>query len=269
MKSSLLLVAGGGLFLVLVLMALLAPVLSTISPQEMNLALQNQGPSLAHPFGLDSNGADVFSAVIYGARVSLLVAFVVVSLSVIVGLLIGSIAGYWGGWIDEAIMRFLDMLYAFPGFLLAMAIMVVMEPSIWNLIFAMSVTGWAGYARLVRGEFLHLMKCEHVIAAQALGVGPLRRVVLHIWPNLLGPLIVQASFGMAATVIAESALSFLGLGAPPEVPTWGRLLYEGQAHLEEAPHISLFPGLAVMLLVLAFNLLGDGLRDYLDPHSSP
>ena len=224
-----------------------------------------QPPSAEHPFGLDENGSDVMAKVVYGARVSLGVALAVVMISTILGVLIGSLAGYWGGAIDGFIMRFIDMIYAFPNFLLALALVAVLGPSIENVIIALCATGWAGYARLVRGEVLHLREREYVVAAKTLGASPARILSLHIWPNLVGPLVVNATFSMAGTIITESGLSFLGLGAPPTTPTWGALLNSGRKILIEAPHVSLFPGLAILILILGFNLFGDGLRDYLDP----
>jgi peptide/nickel transport system permease protein len=256
---------GATLVIIMSAIALFAPVLAIQDPQIMSLAERLQTPNASHPFGLDQYGADVFSNVVYGARVSLYVAFSVVCLNVIAGLLIGSIAGYRGGWTDLLIMRLIDTLYAFPGFLLALALVAVLGPSVHNLIFAMSVTGWTGYARMVRGEILHLKTREYVIGAVAMGARPPRIVVKHIWPNLFGLVVVQATFGMAGTVITESGLSFLGLGAPPSVPTWGSLLNSGRRALFEAPHISFFPGMAILLLVAGFHLLGDGLREWLSP----
>ncbi len=247
------------------LIALTAPWIAPADPHGMSLADRLQGPGLQHWFGLDENGSDVLSKVIFGARVSLGVSFSVVGISVIIGLLIGSWAGYAGGWTDHVIMRFVDMFYAFPGFLIALAFVAMLGPSLGNLIFALSFTSWTGFARLVRGEVLHLKEREHVQAARAVGAGAWRITALHIWPNLLGLLIVQATFAMAATIIAESGLSFLGLGVPPSLPTWGSLLSSGRRVLSEAPHVSFAPGFAIMLLVLGFNLLGDGLRDVLDP----
>jgi peptide/nickel transport system permease protein len=256
---------GLGLIFAMILAALLAPWLAIQDPNLMSLADRYLPPSDAHPFGLDQDGSDVFSKVLYGARVSLMVALTVVSVSTLIGLIVGSLAGYKGGWVDQLLMRLIDMLYAFPGFLLALSLVAVLGPSLPNLILAMCITGWTGYARLVRGEVLHLRTKEYIQGAQAIGAGPLRIVTLHIWPNLVGPLVVQATFGMAGTIITESGLSFLGLGAPPSIPTWGALLNAGRRLLIEAPHVSIFPGLAILTLVLGFNLFGDGLRDWLDP----
>lgn len=250
---------------VMAMIGLLAPWLANQDPHAMSLADRLAGPSWKHPFGLDENGSDVFSKVVYGARVSLGVAWIVVMISGSVGLIVGSLAGFFGKWVDQVVMRVVDMIYAFPGFLLALALVAVLGPSVKNLILALCLTSWTGFARLVRGEVLHLKERDSVQAAKALGAGVLRMIVIHIWPNLVGLLIVQATFAMAGTIIAESGLSFLGLGVPPSTPTWGSLLNSGRRVLSDAPHLSLFPGAAILLLVLGFNLFGDGLRDFLDP----
>jgi len=256
-----------GLFLVsfMILVALFAPHIATQDPSAMSLPDRYQAPSSQHYFGLDENGSDVFSKVVYGARISIMISLTVVSISMLTGLIIGSIAGFYGRWIDTSIMRFIDMMYAFPNFLLALALVAVLGPSIKNIIIAMCLTSWTSYARLVRGEFLHLKEKEYVVSALSMGAGDIRIIVRHIWPNLVGPLVVQSTFAMAGTIIAESGLSFLGLGAPPTEPTWGNLLSAGRKILWEAPHVSIFPGLAIVTLVLGFNFFGDGLRDYLDP----
>lgn len=256
-----------GLLLVssIALVALTAPWTAPYDPQSMTLSERLNGPSISHWMGQDENGTDVLTKLMYGARVSLGVAWSVVFVSVIVGLIIGSIAGYSGGWTDHIIMRIVDIFYAFPGFLIALAFVAMLGPSLFNLVFALSFTSWTGFARLVRGEVLHLREREHVQAARAVGAGSLRIISLHIWPNLVSLLIVQATFAMAGTIIAESGLSFLGLGAPPSVATWGGLLSSGRRFLSEAPHLSFAPAASIMLLVLGFNLIGDGLRDVLDP----
>ena len=256
---------GGGIILMMFLLAVFAPLIALYDPNDMSLQNQFEPPSLQHPFGLDQNGADIFSQVVYGARVSFSVALLVVLICLIIGLLIGCLAGFFGGLVDQIFMRIIDMFCAFPGFLLAIALVAVLGPSLFNLILAMSLTGWASYARLIRGEFLHLKSKDYVIACKALGAGPLRQIVFHILPNLTGPLVVHSSFSMAGTIISESSLSFLGLGVPPTTPTWGSLLNAGRTVLVEAPYMSIFPGMAIVLLVLGFNLFGDGLRDLLDP----
>jgi len=258
------LLVAAGLLLALVAGALLAPVLSPAPPEALDLPGGLEGPSLAHPLGQDRLGRDVLAVILHGGRVSLGVGLVAVGLSLAAGTAIGFAAGYRGGWVDEAVMRVVDILLAFPGILLAIALAGVLGPSFRNLILALSVLGWVGFARLVRGEVLSLKHREFVVAARVLGAGPLRIAWLHLLPNLAGPLAVQATFAVASTILAESSLSFLGLG-PQDVPTWGALLSQGVDYLLFAPHLALFPGLAILVTVLGINVLGDALRDRLDP----
>jgi peptide/nickel transport system permease protein len=264
-KRNILIFVGGFIVVSVLIIAIFAPWIATTDPNVMSLEHRYEAPSAHHLFGLDQDGSDVFSKVVFGSRISFYVAISVVGICLMIGLIIGSIAGYMGGRADQIFMRIVDMLYAFPGFLLAISLVAVLGPSLHNLILAMCITGWATYARLVRAEVLHLKSKEYVQSARAVGANPIRIVIFHIWPNLVGPIVVQSSFAMAGTIIAESSLSFLGLGAPPTTPTWGALLNSGRKILIEAPHVSFFPGLAIVLLVLGFNLFGDGLRDYLDP----
>jgi len=245
--------------------ALLAPVLAPASPAEQVLREGFQGPTRAHPFGQDRLGRDVLSRVLFGGRVSLAVAVVAVGISLAVGVLIGAAAGAWGGWVDEAAMRAVDILQAFPGILLAIALAAILGPSLTNVILALSIIGWVGYARLARGQVLVVREAEFVAAATALGAGPGRLLFRHLLPNILGPIIVEATFGLAGAVVAEASLSFLGLGAQPPTPSWGAMLNEGRQYLLVAPHLTIFPGLCVSATVLAINFLGDGLRDLLDP----
>lgn len=245
--------------------ALTAPWIAPFDPNAMSLPHGLEGPSFPHPFGRDENGADIFSRLIYGTRVSLGVALAVALVCGTIGLLVGSWAAYTGGWTDKVLMRIVDVFYAFPGFLIALALVAVLGPSLKNLIFAICLTSWASFARLVRGEVLHLKEREHVQSARAVGAGHWRILAFHIWPNLMSLLIIQATFAMASTILSESGLSFLGLGVPPGTPTWGALLNSGRSLLSEAPHISFSAGLAIMTLVCGFNLLGDGLRTLLDP----
>jgi peptide/nickel transport system permease protein len=245
--------------------ALLAPVLAPAPPAEQVLREGLQGPTRAHPFGQDRLGRDVLSRVLFGGRVSLAVAVVAVGISLAVGVLIGAAAGACGGWVDEAAMRAVDILQAFPGILLAIALAAILGPSLTNVILALSIIGWVGYARLARGQVLVVREAEFVAAATALGAGPGRVLFLHLLPNILGPIIVEATFGLAGAVVAEASLSFLGLGAQPPTPSWGAMLNEGRQYLLVAPHLTIFPGLCVSATVLAINFLGDGLRDLLDP----
>lgn len=257
----------GALILAAILaLALLAPVVSSHAPLQTDLAGALRGPSDGHPFGQDRLGRDVFAQVAYGARASMLIAIAVVTLTVIVGVAAGAAAGYLGGAVDAIAMRIVDIFLAFPGILLAIALAGVLGPNLMNLVIALSVMGWVGYARLMRAQVLGLREREYVAAACAGGAGPWRVVVRHILPNALSPVIVQATFSAAGVIIAESSLSFLGLG-PQDVPTWGGLLSQGAAYLLYAPHIAFFPGLFIMLSVLALNLVGDALRDSLDPKS--
>lgn len=256
---------GATLFTLLVLAAIAAPLIASQDPLAFNLENKFLPPSSNAVFGLDQNGADVLSQVLYGARTSLSISLAVVAISASIGLLIGSVGAYRGGTTDLVLARVLDMVQAFPGFLLALALVAVMGPSAHNLILAMCVTGWSGYARLVRGEVLHLKEREYVKGAIASGAGSTRILVRHIWPNLFSLLAVQATFGLAGVILAESGLSFLGLGLPPDSPTWGSLLNQGRRFLNEAPHISLFPGLALTLTVLSIQLCGEGLREWLNP----
>lgn len=258
------LVVALGLLAALALGAVLAPLLSPAPPDALDLAGGLEGPSLAHPLGQDRLGRDVLAGILYGGRVSLGVGAVAVGLSLALGTAVGFAAGYRGGWLDELLMRVVDVLLAFPGILLAIALAGVLGPSFKNLIVALSVLGWVGFARLVRGQVLSLKHREFVTAARVLGAGPLRIAWRHILPNLVAPLAVQATFSVASTILAESSLSFLGLG-PQDVPTWGSMLSQGVDYLLFAPHLALFPGLAIMVTVLGINVLGDALRDRLDP----
>lgn len=255
---------GLGILVAMCLVALAAPVIAPMDPDRQILSEKFSGPSPGHLLGQDHAGRDILSRIVYGARVSMLVGFSTVGISVLVGLALGSIAGYFGRYIDEVIMRVIDVLQAFPGILLAIALTAVLGPSLRNIILALSVLGWVGYARIVRGEFLRLREMEFVSAARALGAGDFRIILRHILPNIWAPLIVQATFGVAAAILGEASLSFLGLGVQG-IPSWGGMLNEGIDFLSRAPHISLFPGMALMISILGLNFLGDGLRDRLDP----
>jgi peptide/nickel transport system permease protein len=250
---------------VAVLAALVGPSLSPYNPAAQELSHRLEPPSLSHPFGLDELGRDILARLLTGARISLLVGLAVVSVSSVVGMLLGSIAGYFGGRVDDVISRVVDVLMAFPGILLAIALVAVLGPSLTNVVLALSVIGWVGYARLVRGQALRARELDFVHAARALGASPARIVVRHVLPTALPAVVVQATLGMAGAIIAEASLSFLGLGVQPPTPSWGTMLDAGRAHLFDAPHLTIFPGLAIALLVLGFNFLGDGLRDRVDP----
>jgi peptide/nickel transport system permease protein len=247
-------------------MALFAPLLAPYNPASLDLLHRLAAPGRAHWLGTDELGRDIFSRVIYGARLSLIVASSVVALSFALGLVLGGIAGYYGRWIDVAINTFLmNAFLALPGILLAIAFVAFLGPGLLNLILALSIGGWVGYARLVRAQVLAVREREFVEAARAVGAGDLRIFARHILPNILQPLIVQAAIGMAGAVLAEATLSFLGLGVPPPAASWGSMLNDARPFLFDAPHLVVFPAIAVALCVLSFNFLGDALRDYLDP----
>lgn len=256
-----------GLFILalMVVSAVFAPYISPYDPTSVNLAQGLAGPSITHPLGQDKLGRDILSRIIYGARVSLYVGVFTVLLSTFVGTLVGAVAGYMGGAVDEVIMRIIDVLLAFPGILLAIAIMAVLGPSLNNVVIALALLGWVTYARLVRGQVLALREYEFVQAAKALGASSRRIIVRHLMPNVLGPVIVKATFGMAGAIVAEAGLSFLGLGTQPPTPSWGSMLNDGREFLLTASHLTTFPGVAIMVVVLGLNFLGDGLRDILDP----
>src|ERR1044071_1615669 len=256
--------AGAAIVLLLVATALFAPALAPYDPLAQNLDQDLRVSSREHWLGTDKLGRDILSRTIYGGRVSLLVGLSTVALSLIVGVAVGSLAGYFGGWTDQLLMRLVDILMAFPGILLAIAFTAVLGPGLHHVVLALGLIGWTGYARLVRGEILSLREKEFVHAAAALGGSPLRVVLRHLLPNVLPALLVQATFGVAAAIIAEGSLSFLGLGAEPPTPSWGAMLNEGRQFILVAPHLTAYPGLAITVTVLALNLAGDGLRDRLE-----
>jgi peptide/nickel transport system permease protein len=260
---------GAAIVVVIVGAALLAPWFVAFDPATQELALRLEGPSGRHWFGLDELGRDILSRVLIGARVSLFVGFVVVGVSSTVGLAMGSIAGYYGGRVDQIISRVMDVLLAFPGLLLAIALVAVLGPSLGNVVLALTVIGWVGYARLVRGQVLRAREFEYVVAARALGAGAWRALTRHVLPTALPAVTVQATLGMAAAILSEAALSFLGLGVQPPTPSWGTMINGGRSHLLDAPHLTIFPGVFLALVVLGFNFLGDGLRDRLDPRTEP
>jgi peptide/nickel transport system permease protein len=256
---------GAAIVLVAALAAIAGPWLTPFSPAAQELPLRLEGPSLAHPFGLDELGRDVLARILAGARISFLIGLVVVGISSAVGTVLGAVAGYFGGILDDVISRVIDTLLAFPGLLLAIALVAVLGPSIGSVLFALTIIGWVGYARLVRGQVLRAREFEYVQAARALGATAPRVLFRHVVPTAIPAVVVQATLGMAGAVISEAALSFLGLGVQPPTPSWGTMLSGGRTHLLDAPHLTLFPGLAIALLVLGFNFLGDGLRDATDP----
>lgn len=265
-KTQPLAVAGCALLVVFVLCAVFAPWLAPHDPGQLDLARRLLGPGHGHWFGTDELGRDILSRTIYGARVSLIVAVSVVGLSLGIGLVAGAAAGFYGGWTDTMLNVYVTNAFlALPGILLAIAFVAFLGPGLFNLILALSISGWVGYARLVRAQVMAVREREFVEAARALGASDLRVMFRHILPNILQPIIVQGAVGMAGAVLSEATLSFLGLGVPPPTASWGAMLNDARSHLFDAPHLALFPAMAVMLAVLSFNFIGDALRDLLDP----
>jgi peptide/nickel transport system permease protein len=257
--------AGALLTIALIFVALAAPLLAPFDPNAQDTIRRLEAPSRQHPLGLDDLGRDVLSRILFGARVSLRVGFSVVLIAAAIGIALGSIAGYFGGAVDVTIMRICDILLSFPGILLAIALVAVLGPSLNNVILALAIIGWVGYARLVRGQVLKVREMEYVTAAKALGARSPRVIVLHVLPNVINPVIVMATLGLAGAILAEAALSFLGLGVQPPTPSWGAMLTSGRQYLGLANHLAIYPGIAIMLAVMGLNFLGDGLIDALDP----
>ena len=262
--------AAAGIVLVVIftVLAIFAPWIAPHDPAAINLPDRLSGPSAAHWLGTDELGRDMLSRIIYGARISMLVGSSVVTVALILGLIVGCIAGYYGGRVDRFVnIVIMNAFLSFPGILLAIAFVAFLGPGIFNLILALSIGGWVGYARLVRAQVLATREREFIEAARALGASDWRVITRHILPNMIQPVIVQAAIGMAGAILAEATMSFLGLGVPPPAASWGSMLNDGRAHLFDAPHLVLFPAIAVMLAVLSFNFIGDALRDYLDPRA--
>ncbi|MDX8408257.1 MAG: ABC transporter permease [Mariprofundaceae bacterium] len=256
----------GGLIVALVaVLAVLAPWIAPYDPTSIHVRDILLPPSWEHWCGTDTLGRDVFSRMLFGARVSLAVGFVAVGISLIIGLMLGAVAGYAGGRTDAMLMRATDMVLCFPTFFLILAVIAFLEPSIWNIMIVIGLTSWMGIARLVRAEFLSLKQREFVLAAHSLGVPPLRMMWRYLLPNAMGPVLVSAVLGVAGAVLVESGLSFLGLGVQPPDPSWGNILTEGKDNIQIAWWLSLYPGLAILITVLGYNLLGEGLRDIFDP----
>jgi len=257
---------GFALTLLLIIVALAAPWLAPYDPVAQNLPARLVPPTAAHWMGTDELGRDILSRIIFGTRVSMLVSISVVFGAGIIGLAIGAVAGYFGGWIDRFVnIILINAFLSFPGILLAIAFAAFLGPGLDKVILALVVTGWAGYARLARAQILQAKEMEYVLAARSLGASHARILVRHLLPNILQPILVQATIAMAGAILAESTLSFLGVGVLAPMPSWGAMLNDARGHLFDAPHLVLFPALAVMTAVLAFNLLGDALRDWLDP----
>jgi len=258
-------VAGSGLVLLLLIISLLAPWLAPFDPGKIDLTNVLASPSMNHWFGTDQLGRDVLSRMIWGARISLKVGFVATGVAIIIGTILGAIAGYYGGWVDSVIMRFVDIMLCFPTFFLILAVIAFLEPSIWNIMIIIGLTGWMGVTRLVRADFISLRERDFVQAARAIGAGDLRIIFLHILPNAMASILVAATLGIAGAILTESALSFLGIGVQPPTPSWGNILTAGKDNIDIAWWLSLYPGLAILITVVGYNLLGEGIRDALDP----
>ena len=258
-------VLGGVVVLVLVLLAIFAPVLSPRDPNRPDIKKILAEPSRSHLLGTDQLGRDVLSRMLFGARVSLAVGFVSVGIATAIGVVLGSIAGYNGGLVDAFVMRLVDLMLVFPRFFLLLAVLAFLKPSIWTIMAVIGLTGWMGVARLVRAEFLALKEREFVLWSQSIGASATRIIWRHILPNAMGPILVAMTLGIPAAILTESGLSFLGLGVRPPYATWGNILNEGRDAIELAWWQSLYPGLAILITVLSYNLLGEGIRDALDP----
>ena len=264
LKHNRMALAGAAIVLTMFVLALLASVVGR-DPGDIDVGRQLLAPCWSFPLGTDDLGRDVLARILYGARISLLVGFVAVGISTGIGVVVGALAGFYGGWIDSLIMRFVDIMLCFPSFFLILAVVAFLEPSIWNIMIVIGLTSWMGVARLVRAEFLSLRERDYVQAAKALGARDGRVIFVHILPNALSPILVSATLGVAGAILVESALSFLGIGVQPPTPSWGNMLIAGKQTLGTAWWLSVFPGLAILVTVLGYNLLGEGIRDALDP----
>jgi peptide/nickel transport system permease protein len=258
-------VAGLAIVLSFFALSILTPVIAPYDPSAIDVDNILASPSAQHLFGTDDLGRDVFTRMLYGAGISLKVGFVAVGIATIIGVLLGSIAGYYGGIVDMVIMRFVDIMLCFPSFFLILAVIAFLEPSIFNIMAVIGLTSWMGITRLVRAEFLSLKERDFVLAAKTMGARSPRIIFLHILPNAMAPVLVAATLGIASAVLVESALSFLGIGVQPPTPSWGNILTLGQSTLGVAWWLSLFPGMAILITVLGYNLLGEGIRDAIDP----
>ncbi len=256
---------GGGLVLLLLIVSILAPWLAPYDPGQIDLHNILAPPSVEHFFGTDQLGRDVLSRMIWGARISLKVGFVATGFAILIGTILGALSGYYGGWLDSMIMRFVDIMLCFPTFFLILAVIAFLEPSIWNIMIIIGLTGWMSVTRLVRADFISLRERDFVQAARAIGASDTRIIFLHILPNAMASILVAATLGIAGAILTESALSFLGIGVQPPTPSWGNILTAGKDNIDIAWWLSLYPGLAILMTVLGYNLLGEGIRDILDP----
>ncbi|MEW5949185.1 MAG: oligopeptide ABC transporter permease [Thermodesulfobacteriota bacterium] len=256
---------GAGVVWLLFIVSLAAPVLSPYDPSYIDIKSILEPPGHEHLLGTDQLGRDVLSRIIWGGRISLMVGFVAVGIAMVIGVFLGAMAGYYGGYVDTVIMRFVDIMLCFPTFFLILAVVALLEPSIWNIMVVIGATGWMGMARLIRAEILSIKERDYVLAARALGASHTRIIWRHIIPNAMAPVLVSATLGVAAAILTESALSFLGIGVQPPTPSWGNILTAGKDSIEVAWWLSFYPGMAILITVLGYNLLGEGIRDAIDP----
>jgi peptide/nickel transport system permease protein len=264
-KRNRLAVAGGCVVVALFIAAVFAPLISPYNPDDIDRKHVLDAPDIHHPLGTDDLGRDVMSRMIWGSRISLAVGFVAVGIATLIGMILGALSGYYGGWADRIIMRFIDIMLAIPTFFLILAVIAFVGSSIWNIMIVIGLTSWMGVARLVRAEFLSLKEREFVLAARATGASDLRIIFKHVMINSMAPVLVSAVLGVAGAVLVESALSFLGIGVQPPTPSWGNILTLGKDNIQIAWWLSVFPGLAILITVLGYNLLGEGIRDSIDP----
>jgi len=256
---------GSILVLALFVVAFLAPWISPYDPEKIDLNHVLSPPSSSHWLGTDQLGRDVLSRMIWGSRISLKVGFVSTGIALLIGVILGAISGYYGGWVDQVIMRFVDIMLCFPTFFLILAVIAFLEPSIWNIMVVIGATGWMGITRLVRADFISLRERDFVMAARAIGASDWRIIFSHILPNAMASVLVAGTLGVAGAILTESALSFLGIGVQPPTPSWGNILTAGKDNIDIAWWLSFFPGLAILFTVMGYNLLGEGIRDALDP----
>ena len=264
-KKNKIALAGSCVVILLFVVSIFAPVIAPYDPHEINLKLVLAPPSGSHLCGTDQLGRDVFSRMVWGSRISLKVGFVATGIAILIGAILGAVAGYYGRWTDAVIMRFVDIMLCFPTFFLILAVIALLEPSIWNIMIIIGLTGWMGITRLVRADFTSLRERDFVLAARAIGASDLRIIFVHILPNAMASVLVAATLGVAGAILTESALSFLGIGVQPPTPSWGNILTAGKDNIDIAWWLSLYPGLAILITVLGYNLLGEGIRDSLDP----
>jgi len=264
-KKNKLALTGSAIVVFFFLLSIFAPWISPYDPGAINLQTVLSPPSTAHPLGTDQLGRDVLSRMIWGSQISLKVGFVSTGIAILIGMVLGAVAGYYGRWVDTLIMRAVDIMLCFPTFFLILAVIAFLEPSIWNIMIIIGLTGWMGITRLVRADFISLKERDFVQAARAIGASDFRIIFSHLLPNAMASLLVAATFGIAGAILTESALSFLGIGVQPPTPSWGNILTDGKDNIDIAWWLSLYPGMAILLTVLGYNLLGEGIRDVLDP----